>query len=526
MKIGGTPGLALTVTDGEDVIYEKTIGYSDESKKELVTKDTVFPICSLSKAFTTAALGILVHEGKLSWDTRIIDILPDYLPPDSTLHDQLTVEDCLSHRSGMAWADNLVIGSAGNVLVPGRDGLRYVSTQTRLLPFRGVFAYNNLPYELAAQVLEKISGVSWQEFVQKRLLDVLGLKNTYLREPPSATPNVATCYNALEDAKAVPIPCIQAGNDRFAGPSGGIRSTTADLACVYKEFVRSLRDQYATGKTSTKNSPFCQVAQLTSGRIAMTTPSLNEATYALGWGRVQLPGSMGQIGINPGLLPDGSMPVVGKGVSSPPLVIFHQGSWPGALSFVALLPDRNMTVNVLSNSLALHDVADWVGQMVIEELICVPPAKRIDALGLARKAVKANRDWFPQLKRELDEGRANGSASPQVRLEAYTGTYWDDAKIVKINVTLEDSGKTLYWTLQDRATEKYALTHYRDDVFTWLQPRNELSQRGRWVGSDQGPEFWKLYFQVNAATGSVDAVQWAHDTGVPPIVFKKQASKL
>lgn len=79
-------------------------------------------------------------------------------------------------------------------------------------------------------------------------------------------------------------------------------------------------------------------------------------------------------------------------------------------------------------------------------------------------------------------------------LSAYAGTYWDKFNIVKVVVTVEEAH--LYWSLQGLKTEKVRLTHYEDDVFTWLQPCNELSRRERWVGTDQGPSFWKVEFKV------------------------------
>jgi hypothetical protein len=79
----------------------------------------------------------------------------------------------------------------------------------------------------------------------------------------------------------------------------------------------------------------------------------------------------------------------------------------------------------------------------------------------------------------------------------------------------------LYWAFQGLDTERFKLNHYEDDIFTWLLPRNELSRRGRWVGSDQGPLFWKAVFKTSGGP-SIDALSWAHDTDVPPLELKKE----
>src|SRR3569833_2572680 len=329
-------------------------GPRDSEESLPVTEETIFPICSLTKALTAAAMGILVEEKKVTWNTLVKDVLPSFHPRDGILHDCLTISDILSHRSGMSWTDNLVIGTENNILIASNDGLKFVNKQTRLLPFRAGFSYNNLQYDLAGYVIEELSGQSWFDFVQSRILDPLGLDRTFLKAPPVGTSDVATCYNARDDATTVPVPCPKAGNDWFAGPSGGARSCVRDLLKLYRAFSNSFKDQLSRGSTSTEGTPFKQVAELTSAKLPMDQPSRNELSYAFGWARAQLPNRMGQIGINTGLMPDG-MPVVGKCAPSQ-LVLFHQGSLPGALSIVMLLPDTDNIILVLSNSLALNDV--------------------------------------------------------------------------------------------------------------------------------------------------------------------------
>ncbi|KAJ5827588.1 hypothetical protein N7447_004351 [Penicillium robsamsonii] len=515
MRIGGTPGLSLAVISKGEPVYETSLGARDAEAGLPVTNETIFPICSLTKGLNASAMAILVDEGKLTWDTLVKDVLPSFNSRDETMQNHLTITDILSHRSGMAWASNLVIGTENNILISGKDGLKYINSQPRLLPFRTRMSYNNLTYNLAGYVIEEVSGVSWFEFVQSRILDPLGLDRTYLKPPPSGITNVAQCYNALDDGSTVPIPGPKAGQDWYAGPSGGAWSCVRDLSKLYKTFAASFQDQFTTGKGATEGSPFKQVPHLTSAKIPMDQPSRNELSYALGWGRAQLPNRLGQIGINPDLMPDG-MPLAGKGVPSQ-LLLFHQGSLPGALALVILLPDTDNIIIVLSNSLALNDVPDWAGQLVLEELLEVPKSERNDYIKAAHSSVAENLKWYPALVGELALARKNGT-SPR-ELEVYTGTYRDTIDVFKIVVDLEDN--QLYWRLQGLDSEKFPLEHYEDDTFTWLLPRNELSRRGRWVGSDQGPAFWKAIFQCSDG-GHIDKLYWAHDIGVPPVELTKE----
>ncbi len=107
--------------------------------------------------------------------------------------------------------------------------------------------------------------------------------------------------------------------------------------------------------------------------------------------------------------------------------------------------------------------------------------------------------WYPALVAELEKDRKHGT-SP-TNLENYVGTYWDRINVFKIVVPL--SGVVLSWALHGFESEKFSLKHYEDNTFTWLRSRNELSRRGRWVGSDQGPLFWKVEFRIGEG-GKID----------------------
>lgn len=120
--------------------------------------------------------------------------------------------------------------------------------------------------------------------------------------------------------------------------------------------------------------------------------------------------------------------------------------------------------------------------MVLEEFLEVPASERNDYLAAAKTSVATNLQWYPDLMKELQRDRKNETSPPRVPISIYAGTYWDHLHIVKIVITVEDNH--LYWALQGLDSEKFRLTHYKDDTFTWLQPRNELSRRGRWVGTD------------------------------------------
>lgn len=512
MSIGGTAGLSLGILQHGKPIYHANYGFRNVQKKLPMTEETITPGCSLAKAMTAASIALLVEEKKLTWDTRVKDILPDFKIQDDILRNHTTVGDLLCHRTGMSWGDNYYISTENNVIIPGKAGMKYLSSQEPLLPFRGQFQYNNLHYELAGYVIEKLSGMTYSDFVTSRLTHQIGMPRTSFKSPQVGTDNVATCYNVLDDGTPTPIPCVKAGDDGFGASSGGIRTCVIDLLRLYSAFLASANDQFANERTSTENSPLKQVNHLMSAKMPMSQPTRSETSYAFGWARVQLPGRLGDLGCNPALMPNG-MPIVGKG-APPQLVIYHQGSLPGALAAVLLLPDTESAIVVLTNTLSLNDTPDWVAQLVLEEMLEVPDKN--DYVAAARTSVAEYAKWYSNTCEELLRNRKTGT-SPK-KLEEYTGTYWDAIHVVKIEVSLEDGN--LYWALQGLPSEKFSLEHYEHNTFTYLQPRNELVRRGRWV--DQGAEFWKLRFEVNN-DDQVEKVFWVHDIGVPAVEYKKIA---
>ena len=458
MDIGGAVGLSLGVLHHGQPIYQANFGLRDIQKSLAPTEETIFPACSLVKPLTAATLALLVEEEKITWETLVKDVLPEFNIKDDILRNCTTIADLLCHRTGMAWGDNLYIGTDNNVLISGENSMRYINSQEPLLPFRGQYAYNNIPYELAGHVIEKLTGSTWSEVLKSRILDPIGLDRTSFRTPLPDVDNIAKCYNTLDDGTPTPVRCATAGDDGFCGPSGSLRACVRDLLKFCSCLLRSANEQFASGKTSTKHSRLKQVNHLMSAKIPMGDPTFRETSYGFGWARVQLPGPMGAVGCNLPLTPQG-MPVVGKGAPST-LVCYHQGSLPGALAAMNLVPETQSAIVVLSNSLALNDVSDWVGQLILEELLDV--SERNDYIKAAESSVAENAKWFSTTMEELEKEQKKGPVPRN--LEEYTGTYWDAIHVFKIDVFVEDG--ILYWAFQGLDSEKWQLDHYEQDTFT------------------------------------------------------------
>ena len=486
MEIGGAVGLSLGVLHHGETIHLANFGWRDIENSLVPTEETIFPACSLVKAMTAATLALLVADERITWDTLVKDVLPEYGPKDYVLRNYTTIADFLFHRTGMAWGDNLYLGTNNNILISGENSMKYINSQEPLLPIRGQYAYSNIPYEFAGHVIDNLTGLTWSEVLKSRILDPIGLERTSFKTPLPDVDNVAKCYNTLDDGTPTPIRCLTAGDDGFCGPSSGLRTCVKDLLKFYSSFLRSAKKQFASGETSsedpslvssaneqfanaetstqhsfhlnpaneqsasgetsTKESPLKQVNHLMSAKIPMGDPTFKETSYGFGWARVQLPGPMGAVDCNPPLIPHG-MPVVGKGAPST-LVCYHQRCMPGALAAVNLVPETDSAIVVLSNSLTLNDTPGWVGQLVLEEFLDVP--ERNDYIEAVKSSVAEYAKWFPTTMPELEKEQKKGPV-PRT-LEEYTGTYWDAIHVFKIDVFIEEG--ILHWARQVLDSEK------------------------------------------------------------------------
>src|SRR5207302_11220262 len=157
----GVPGMAIAIVENGKVTLAKGYGVRKLGAPEPVDADTIFPTGSTGKAFTVADLGILVDQKKIDWDDKVIDHMPDFRMYDPWVTREMTIRDLLVHRSGLG------LGAGDLLFVPCSDlsrketvrRLRYIKLATS---FRSGFAYDNILYMAAGQLIEEVSGQTWE----------------------------------------------------------------------------------------------------------------------------------------------------------------------------------------------------------------------------------------------------------------------------------------------------------------------------------------------------------------------------
>src|SRR3989442_14554238 len=186
------PGIAIVVVKGGRVVLAKGYGVRRLGDTAHVDERTLFGIASNTKAFTATAIGLLVEEGKLQWDAPVVNYLPWFQMYDPFVTRELTVRDLLVHRSGLGLGagDLLWWPSSTYDRKEVARRLRYIKPATS---FRSAYAYDNVLYSVAGEVIEAVSGQSWEEDVRTHSLEAVGVTHSDVHHSAAGRAgNVAT----------------------------------------------------------------------------------------------------------------------------------------------------------------------------------------------------------------------------------------------------------------------------------------------------------------------------------------------
>ena len=227
MKSFDVPGIAVGIVKDGKVIHAKGYGVRSLQSKLPTTEHTLFGIASNSKAFTAAALGILVDRGKISWNDKVRDYIPEFKLHDPYVTEHFTIKDLLTHRSGLG------LGAGDLMFFPDSSDftLQDIIYNLRFLQpvseFRTQYDYDNNLYIVAGEVIARVSGMSWDDFVEKNIMLPLGMKESagsFDRLP--STQNVIDAHAPVNGKVQV----IARSTLRSGHAAGGINANVVDLA--------------------------------------------------------------------------------------------------------------------------------------------------------------------------------------------------------------------------------------------------------------------------------------------------------
>jgi CubicO group peptidase (beta-lactamase class C family) len=325
MQVEQVPGLAVGIWHKGESVLVRGFGITNTDQPKPVDAHTLFKLASTTKAFTAAALALLVDEGKLQWDSRVVEYLPGFILSDPWITREFRVEDLLTHRSGLG------LGAGDLMLWPQPNHFTRQDILAGLgqLPLRGKFradyAYDNLLYIVAGELVAAVSGQTFEEFVENRLLAKLGLRDCYAGPvPQQARSNLADPHILIRGEVTVDAANLASNLPLVSAAAGGMHCSAADM-------LRWLQTLLAGGVMADGERLLSRQARDRLWQPVTLMPLSAERAqrdqgqfyaYALGW-RIQ--------------------DMYGK------RVIHHTGSLSGMYAWTAMVPELDLALVVLMN---------------------------------------------------------------------------------------------------------------------------------------------------------------------------------
>lgn len=431
MRDWEVPGAAIAIVRNDSVIFARGYGVRELGKPARVDQNTVFAIASITKSFTSAGVGMLVDEGKVKWDDQAAQHLPDLQFADPWMTREFTVRDMLSHRSGLERGDWLWFGT-------DYDRAGVVQHMRYLRPvggFRAVYGYSNNMYIAAGQMINEVSGTSWDDFIKQRIFRPLGMtrSNTSVRDLVGMD-NVAAPHEKLNGQ----LRKVPPGNLDNEAPGGSINSSVTDM-------TKWIRLQLAGGTFGGRQ--LIKAATLKETHTPQTIipitelhvkayPDIHFLNYGMGWEILNYRGEK---------------------------VVQHSGAFDGMRARLSMIPEKNVGFVILTNR-GWGNTMDAALRNRLLDMLLGAPERDWSTEYLARaKQEQADAEAY---ERKIRAERIPGT-KPSLPLQGYVGSYRDEA-FGTIAVT-EENGR-LAMKLGPRHTGD--LEHYHHNTFwaTWRNP--------------------------------------------------------
>jgi CubicO group peptidase (beta-lactamase class C family) len=452
LKDWEVPGVGIAIVKGDKVVLAKGYGVRKLGDQTPVDERTIFAIGSSSKAFTAAALAMLVDEGKIKWDDPVTKYLPGFELYDAYASKEMTVRDLLCHRSGLDRGDLMWYGSEFS-----RDEI--IRRARHLKPswsFRSQFGYQNIMYLAAGQIVPAVTGKSWDDFIKDRFFKPLGMaaSSTSVNELKSSN-NLATPHGKI-DEKVVSIPWRNIDN---IAPAGSINSNVAEMTAW-------VRLQLSDGEFAGKRL-------LSSGAVKETQKSHTVVPYDPPWSL---------------LFPEAHFVTYGLGWLLSDYrgrkVVEHGGNIDGMSALVAFVPEEKLGLVVLTN-LSGSEMRTALKLRIIDAFMG-GEAKDWSASHL--KTMKSFEAQGKAAEKKRNDERVKDT-KPSLALDKYAGTYQDEM-YGDVKVEQDESGKLL---------ARYGPA-FMGDLEHWHYDTFQAVWRDRGLGKSL------LTFTLNAQ-GKVEAVK-------------------
>jgi CubicO group peptidase (beta-lactamase class C family) len=424
LKAWGVPGVAVAVVRDDQVIYLKGHGLRQLGSDRPVTPDTVFPLASCTKGFTTAVMAMLVDDGRLRWDDPVRKHLDWFHLGDPLADREVTLRDLVTHRTGLRGHELLWYRSPW----PQEDIVRRAGLLPLDKPFRTTMQYQSTMFTAAGLAAGAAAKATWADLVRRRILEPLDMKGASLTTTEAEkAPDRAMPHRPGPDGQPEVIAWYP---QETPDPAGSLNTSARDL-------TNWLRFQLAEGRfnerrlvsaAALRETHTPQIALPLDGIDRDLNPDTNLMSYGMGW-----------------LIQD----YRGK------LLVSHAGAIDGFRASILLLPREGLGIALLYN---LHQsrLNMALGNSLIDLFLDLPHRDwNRHFQGVVRKEQAAAR---ARVEKRLAQRQPN--TKPSLELAAYAGTY-EHPGYGAARITLEDGGLVLRWS-----SFRCPLEHFHYETFT------------------------------------------------------------
>jgi len=476
MKTFDVPGVSVAIVKDGKVILAKGYGVRKLGDPAPVDDRTLFGIASNTKAFTVAALGMLVDEGKIKWDDPVTKYLPAFKVADPYVTREMTIRDLLSHRTGLG------LGAGDLMFYPNTDFTRAeVLNSAQYLKevagFRSKYQYNNLCFIVAGQIVAAVTGKPWSEFIKERIFGPIGMTTTEITSDgfkPGVNFAVPHSRGWRLAGELRPIAWTR---DEVWAPAAGIKSNADDLAkwMMVQLNQGTLPNGKVLWKAARSNeewSPNINIP-IRDPFPALKQTKPNFLGYAMGWGVRDYEGRK---------------------------IVSHTGGLTGMVSTVVLVPSEHLGIAVLTNqeeggafSAIYYHILDYYFNLKPTDWIDAFKAQRVNEIERANAAEK-----------KVFDAR-NASSKPSLPLEKYVGEYKDPW--YGLATITEQNGK-LVLNLTRTSGGIADLEHFQYDTFHAIFRENTIPDA--FVTFDLNPD------------GTIERMKMVHTSDLADFSFDYQ----
>ncbi len=452
MERWGIPGMAVGVVRGDSLVYARGFGVLGLEDRRPVDENTLFGVASTTKAMTAAAIGLLVDEGRLHWDDRVVDHLPDFRLADPWATRHATIRDLLTHQVGVG-------RMTGNRLryLPSRPRseviyrMRYHEPEA---PFRSRYVYSNVMYMVAGEVVAAASGLSWDDFVASRIFAPLGMTRSNTTVDAIADGENAAWPHQEIDGAVVPIP---RRNFDVVGASASVNTSIRDMSRWMRLHLGE--PGVLEGRRLLSDSVMREMHTI---QVALGGSSLGGGSlrgYGLGW-------SLGAY--------------QGRTVAQ------HSGATDGMNTLLVLMPGEDVGVVVMTNT--FNALMQAVANRVLDAHLGMDGP---DWAALYRRGYESAYAAAQARRDSIHDARTAGT-TPSFPLTAYAGGYHDD---LYADAEVRVEGDRLVLRLWDDPDMVADLEHWHHDTFRVVWRNRAMREEWAWFTAGRDAAVDALHVQ-------------------------------